>query len=156
MSAIFVRNSMMMSMKLKKSILRAFGAKIGRGVWVKPGVRVKYPWHLEIGDYCWIGEDVWIDNLTKVRIGNNVVLSQNSMLLCGNHNYKKSSFDLIMSEIHLDDGVWIGAKSIVCGGVTCESHSILTVNSVATCNMEAYYIYSGNPAEKIRERVISD
>ncbi len=57
---------------LKCSILRLFGAKIGKKVVIKPGVNVKYPWFLEIGDFSWIGEDVWIDNLGKVKIGANV------------------------------------------------------------------------------------
>ncbi len=55
-------------------ILRAFGARVGSGVVIKPSVRVKYPWHLELGEACWIGEDCWIDNLTTVRIGANACI----------------------------------------------------------------------------------
>ena len=134
---------------LKIFILRLFGAKIGKKVTLKPGINIKYPWFLEIGDNAWIGEKVWIDNLTRVKIGNNVCISQRALLICGNHNYKKSSFDLIVKEIIIENGVWIGANSTVCPGVTCFSHSILTFGSVATKNLEAYGIYSGNPAEKI-------
>ena len=61
----------------------------------------------------------------------NVCISQGATLLCGNHNFKKPGFDLIIDEIIVEDGVWIGAKSIVCPGVTLKSHSILTVGSVA-------------------------
>jgi putative colanic acid biosynthesis acetyltransferase WcaF len=100
----------------------------------------------------WIGENVWIDNLGKVTIGNNVCISQGALLLCGNHNYKKSTFDLIVGEIHLEEGVWVGAKSVVCPGVTLKSHAILTVGSVATTSLESYTINQGNPAVKIRER----
>ena len=57
-------------------------------------------------------------------------------------------------EIVLEDGVWIGAKAIVCPGVTCFSHSVLTVSSVATKNLEAFTIYQGNPAVKIKIREI--
>jgi putative colanic acid biosynthesis acetyltransferase WcaF len=76
------------------------------------------------------------------------------MLLCGNHNYKKSSFDLIVGKIHLEKGAWIGAHAVVCPGVVCKSHAILTVNSVATSNLEAFGIYQGNPAIKVKTRVI--
>jgi putative colanic acid biosynthesis acetyltransferase WcaF len=92
--------------------------------------------------------------LVPVKIGANVCISQGAMLLTGNHNYKKSTFDLITGEIILEDGVWIGAKSVVCPGVSCHSHAILTVGSIATKNLEAYSIYQGNPAIKIRERSI--
>lgn len=138
----------------KVFLLRLFGAKVGRGVVIKPSVNIKYPWLLSIGDYSWIGEKVWIDNLAEVVIGKNVCLSQGSFLLCGNHNYKKSTFDLEVGKILLEDGVWIGAKSTVCPGITCFSHSVLSVGSVATKNLEAYTIYQGVPAQKIRMREI--
>lgn len=139
---------------LKVVLLRLFGAKIGKGVNIKPNVNIKYPWLLEIGDYSWIGEKVWIDNLAPVKIGKNCCLSQGAMLLCGNHNYKKPTFDLIVKGITLEDGAWVGAMSVVCPGVTLKTHAILTVQSVATETLEPYMMYKGNPAVKIRERVM--
>jgi len=139
---------------LKIMVLKMFGAKIGKGVYIKPTVNIKYPWLLEIGNYVWIGEKVWIDNLEKISIGNNVCLSQGALLLTGNHNYKVSTFDLKIGEIILEDGVWIGAQSVVCPGVTCHSHSILSVNSVATKDLGQYSIYQGNPSIKVKERFI--
>ena len=116
--------------------------------------RIKYPWMLCIGNYSWIGEGVWIDNLANVDIGANCCISQGAMLLCGNHNFSVSSFDLIVEYITLEEGVWLGAKSIVTQGVTCYSHSVLSVGSVASKNLEAYTINRGNPAEKIKSRTI--
>jgi putative colanic acid biosynthesis acetyltransferase WcaF len=152
-NALFFINPFNPLSGLKVVFLRIFGAKIGSGVRINPSVNIKYPWHLEVGDHTWIGEKVWIDNLTKVTIGSNCCLSQGAMLLTGNHNYKKSTFDLIVNEILLEDGTWIGAQAIICPGVTCKSHSILTVGSVANADLEAYSIYQGNPALKIRGRV---
>jgi len=151
---VFFINPLNPFSKLKVLLLRLFGAEVGKGVVIKPAVNIKYPWLLKIGDYCWIGERVWIDNLDSVQIGNNVCISQGAMLLCGNHHYKKSTFDLIVQPINLEDGVWIGAQSVVTPGVKCLSHSILTVNSVATGVLDAYGIYQGNPAVKVRDRVM--
>lgn len=139
---------------LKVSLLRWFGARLGKGVVVKPAVNIKYPWKLTIGDYVWVGEKVWIDNLAMVTIGNNVCLSQGAMLLTGNHDYGKPTFDLMVSGITLEDGVWIGAQALVCPGVHAASHAVLSARSVATKNLEAYTIYQGNPAQPARERVI--
>jgi putative colanic acid biosynthesis acetyltransferase WcaF len=139
---------------IKVFLLRLFGAKIGKSVNIKPSVNIKYPWLLEVGNHVWIGEEVWIDNLAKVRIGSNVCISQGAMLLTGNHDFTKTTFDLRIGEITLEDGVWIGARAVVCPAVSCGSHSVLAVNSVATRNMEAFYIYRGNPAEKVRVREI--
>lgn len=138
---------------LKVWLLRKFGAKIGTGVVIKPSVNIKYPWLLIIGDHVWIGENVWIDNLAQVKIGSHSCLSQGAMLLCGSHNYKKTTFDLITGPIALEDGVWIGAKALVCPGITCHSHSVLAALSVANSNLNAYTIYQGNPAlpKRLRE-----
>lgn len=153
-NALFFLNPWNISSSIKVFLLKSFGAKVGTGVLIKPSVNIKYPWLLEVGNYVWIGESVWIDNLAKVQIGDNVCVSQGAMLLTGNHNYKKESFDLILGEIVLDEGCWIGAKSVVCPGVVCESHSILAVGSVANKKLEAHGIYQGNPAVLVRKREI--
>jgi len=154
-NVLFFINPMNPLSGLKKFLLRLFGAKIGNNVLIKPAVNIKFPWKLSIGDNSWIGERVWIDNLTEVSIGANVCISQGAMLLTGNHDYKKESFDLIIGKITLEDGAWIGAKSVVCPGVTVKSHAILSVNSIATKDLEAWQIYQGNPAIKVRKRIIT-
>lgn len=141
---------------LKRSLLRLFGSTIGRGVVLKPRITIKYPWRLTVGDHCWIGESVWIDNLGQVTLGSHCCLSQGALLLCGNHNYKKSTFDLMVGDITLEDGVWIGACASVGPGVMCGSHSVLTVGSVATRDLEAWMIYRGNPAARIASRKLNE
>lgn len=153
-NAAFLLNPMNPFSGLKKFVLRIFGAQIGSKVVIKQRVNVKYPWFLKIGDNSWIGEDVWIDNLAQVDIGANCCVSQGALLLCGNHNYKKEAFDLMVGEIILEEGVWIGAKAIVTGGVRCESHSLLAAGSVTSKNLIAYTIYRGNPAIKVIDRKI--
>lgn len=152
---LFIRNPLFLFQGAKKWLLQLFGAQIGKGLIIKPGVNIKFPWKLKIGDHVWIGENVWIDNLDRVIIDDNVCISQGALLLTGNHDYTKASFDYRNASIELEDGVWIGAKAVVCPGVICQSHSILTVNSVATSKLEAYQIYQGNPAQKVRTRIIN-
>lgn len=155
-SAVFFRHPLFAFSGIKVFLLRVFGARVGKKVVIKPCVTIKYPWFLSIGDQVWIGENAWIDNLGMVTIGNNVCLSQGCLLLCGNHDYRKATFDLVVKEIVLEDGVWLGAKSIVCGGTICRDHSVLGVGSVAGKELEAYSVYQGNPAVKVRERTIDE
>lgn len=140
---------------IKRFLLKLFGAKLGVGVVIKPAVNIKYPWFLRVGNHVWIGEQVWIDNLSEVVIGDHSCLSQGALILTGNHNYRRSTFDLTSQPITIDDGVWIGAKAVVCPGVRCHSHSVLAVNSVATRSLEEYGIYQGNPAVWVRKRDIA-
>ena len=155
-NACFFQNPLSVWSGGKRFLLRMFGAKIGKSVIIKHRVNIKYPWRLMVGDCSWIGEGVWIENHVQVSIGANCCLSQDALLLTGNHNYKKSTFDLIVREIKLEDGVWIGARAIVSPGVNAGSHSVLAIGSVATQNLEAYTIYQGNPATAIRKREIAE
>lgn len=154
-NSIFFKTGILPFYGIKSALLRSFGAEIGKGLVIKQCISIKYPWFLSIGDHCWIGEQVWIDNLAHIKIGNNVCISQGALLLCGNHDYTKETFDLKVQPIDIEDGVWIGARAVVCPGTVCKDHSVLTVQSVASGVMESYSIYQGNPATRIKERIIS-
>lgn len=140
---------------LKVVLLRAFGAKIGRKVVIKPWVKIKFPWNLSLADHVWLGEEVWIDNISMVTISSHVCVSQGAFLLTGNHNYSKSYFPLISKPILIEEGVWVCAKAVVTGGVTLKSHSILSLGCIATKDLDSYYIYGNFPLEKIKPRTIS-
>ena len=154
-SAMFFRHDLSLLSRPKVWWLRRFGARVGKGVLIKPSVQIKFPWKLSIGDHSWIGEHVWIDNLERVDIGANVCISQGALLLTGNHDYTKSTFDLIVKPITLEDGVWIGARAVVGPGIRARTHAVLAVGSVATQELEAYGVYRGNPAERVKERELN-
>jgi putative colanic acid biosynthesis acetyltransferase WcaF len=135
--------------------LRAFGARIGVGVTIKPQVKITFPWKLTIGDHVWLGEECWLLNLERIVIGSNVCISQRAFVCTGSHNYKSLTFDLIVKPVTLEDGCWIGASAWVGPGVIVGTHAVLTARSVASNNLEPYGIYRGNPAVFLRPRIIS-
>jgi putative colanic acid biosynthesis acetyltransferase WcaF len=141
---------------LKRTVLRLFGARIGRNVTIKPQVKITFPWKLTVGDHVWLGEECWLLNLDRIVIGSHVCISQRAFLCTGSHDYKRASFDLMTRPITLADGAWLGAGSWVGPGVTVGSHAVLTAGSVAARNLEAYGIYRGNPAGRVKQRVISE
>ncbi len=151
---LFISTRFPFPSSLKITLLKIFGTKAGKGIVIKPNVKIKYPWFLEIGNNVWIGEGVWIDNLTEVKIGNNVCISQGAYIMTGNHNYKKVTFDLMIEPVIIEDGVWIGAKAVICPGVKLKNHSVISAGSVITHDTEPYTIYQGIPAKEIRKRII--
>jgi len=151
-SALAFRHSLAVWSGLKVAILRVFGAQVGTGVIIKPSVQIKFPWKLVIGNDVWIGEHVWIDNLDMVTIGSDVCISQGAMLLCGSHDYRRETFDLITQSITIEDGAWVCARVIICPGVIVGECAVLTAGSVATNGITPNAIYQGNPAMHKRER----
>ena len=136
----------------KRGLLKWFGAKVGDRVVIKPRVTIKHPWRLCLGDHVWIGEGVWIDNLAEVSIGSHVCVSQDAYLLTGNHDYKDHRFGLITQGITIEDGAWVGARSVICPGVRVASGSVLAAGSVLTRSTIVDGIYAGNPAQWVRDR----
>ncbi len=67
-SFVFIKSAFPWPVIFKRFILRLFGAKLGKGVVLKPSINIKYPWKLNVGNHVWIGKNVWIDNLASVTI----------------------------------------------------------------------------------------
>jgi putative colanic acid biosynthesis acetyltransferase WcaF len=147
-----LRSSVIPSSRIRVFLLRIFGARIGDGVVLKPGIRVKYPWLLSLGDRSWIGEDVWIDNLANVTIGSDVCISQGAYFCTGNHDWSDGAFGLIVKPIVLENGSWVGARSMICPGVTVHECGIAAAGSVVSKDVPAFEIHAGNPATLVRIR----
>jgi putative colanic acid biosynthesis acetyltransferase WcaF len=119
---------------------------------IKPHVRIKFPWRLTVGDDCWIGQDVWIDNIADVRLGSHVCISQGAYFCTGSHDYRLTSFDLVIGEIVVENGAWIAAKSLILGGVLIGPNALVAGGSVVTGDVAAGTIVGGNPAKIIKMR----
>jgi len=140
---------------LKCFVLRAFGARVGKNVTIKPQVKITFPWKLTVGGHVWLGEECWLLNLERINLGSHVCISQRAFLCTGSHDYKRTSFNLIVKPITLENGAWLGAGCWVGPGVTVGAHAVLTAGSVAAKNLEANGIYRGNPAALVKQRIIS-
>jgi putative colanic acid biosynthesis acetyltransferase WcaF len=149
-----LRSSFTPASSMRRGILRLFGARIGRGTVIKRGVRIKYPWLFGMGDYCWLGEDCWIDNAAPVTLGSHVCISQGAYLCTGNHDWSDPTFGLVMDPIDIRDGACIGAKALLSPGVEISECAVVTAGSVVTQDIPPFQVYGGNPASFLRRREI--
>lgn len=117
--------------RLRVSVLRAFGARIGEGVLIH-AVRVQWPWKLEIGDASWIGESVWLLNQEPIRIGSNVCLSQGVLLCAGSHDRRSPTFECDNGPITVGDGAWVAARATVLRGVTIGARALVGATALVT------------------------
>ena len=153
-AAPIVRSQVVPFSALRVVLLRLFGARIGRRVVIRPGVNVKYPWHLSVGDDTWIGERVWIDCLTSVCIGSDVCISQGAYFCTGNHNWSDPGFGLMIAPIQLNDASWVGAMSTMTPGAVLGTGAIAAAGSVISGTVPDFEIYAGNPARFLKKRVL--
>lgn len=138
----------------RAGILRVFGAAIGTGVILKPRLRVKFPWRLAIGNNSWVGENVWIDNLGEVIIGNDCCISQGVYICTGSHDWSRPTFDLLVGNIKIESGAWLAARSIVGPGVHIGEGAVLALGAVATTDIAEWTINAGSPAAFVKRRTV--
>lgn len=132
---------------LRVALLRGFGSVIGRGVVIRSGVNISFPWRLRVGDHVWIGEGVRILSLAEVTIGSNVCLSQEVFLCTGTHDFRRDSFDLITRPISVESGVWIAARAFVGPGVKISDKAVVAAGAVIVKDVPAHSLALGNPAQ---------
>ena len=77
----FFRNSPRIAFGYRNTILRLFGAKIGKHVHIYSSTVIWFPWNLEIGDWSAIGEETLIYNLGKVTIGEGAVIGAGTVMV---------------------------------------------------------------------------
>jgi putative colanic acid biosynthesis acetyltransferase WcaF len=137
----------------RRFLLRCFGAKIGKGVIIRPTAQITYPWKLSIGDFSWIGDDVVLYNLGEITIGKNAVISQRSYICTGSHDYKKDTFDIFSKPIIIKDECWLATDVFVGPGVTIDTAMVIGArSSVYNDVLDAPGVYKGNPAKFVALR----
>lgn len=148
---LLVTNALQVSSRVRVAALRAFGAKIGSGVIYRPRTRVKFPWKLEIGDDCWIGEGVWIHNQDQVTIGHDVVISQETFITTGSHHFA-ADMALTTSPVRVESGAWIASRCIVLAGATIGRSALVSAGTTVRKDAPAGQVIVGSPARGVHSR----
>ncbi|MFZ5448844.1 MAG: WcaF family extracellular polysaccharide biosynthesis acetyltransferase [Thermodesulfobacteriota bacterium] len=136
----------------RSRLLRLFGANIGKNVKIRPKTRVHYPWRVEIGDYCQIGDDAWLYSIGHIKIGNNTVISQKTFLCTAGHDHNDPYFRTLVKPITVGNGVWIASDVYVAPGVTIGDNSVIGARSSVFKDIPPGVICYGNPCKVIKRR----
>ncbi len=136
----------------RRWLLRAFGAKVGKGVILRPSMHTQFPWKVSIGDYSWIGDEVVLYSLGEIEIGANVVISQRSYICTGSHDYKAESFPIYAKKITIEDECWLATDVYVAPDVTIGRGTVVGARSSVFGDLPAGIIALGSPAKKIKNR----
>lgn len=150
--AVFFLGGLPWPSAVRVAWLRAFGAKIGRGVTIRRGVNISYPWRLTVGDHVWLGEEVMILSLAQVTLGSNVCISQRAFLCTGSHAFHSSAFELRTKPIVVHESSWVAAQVFVAPGVEIGPGSRVGAGSVVLATVPPGVSVLGNPAAPLPSR----
>ncbi|MBW4417997.1 MAG: hormogonium polysaccharide biosynthesis acetyltransferase HpsU [Myxacorys californica WJT36-NPBG1] len=137
---------------IRRGILRLFGAKVGKGVLVRPTARFTYPWNVEIGDYSWIGDDVVFYSLDRIQIGEHCVISQKTYLCTGSHDLHDPSFGLVTGAIAIGNGAWIATDCFIAPGVQIGANAVVGTRSSVFTSLPEQQVCWGTPCRPQYER----
>lgn len=135
--------------KFRPYFLRLFGASVGLRVYIRRGIRIQFPWNLEIGDDSWIGEEVWFINHEKITVGSNVCISQRSIICSGGHDYRSASLEYSHKPIEIKDGAWICLDAKVLPGVIIGECSVVSAGEVVSKSLPDNSMLIGGQVRQI-------
>lgn len=136
----------------RRSLLRVFGAQVDSTAKVYPGVRVWYPRNLVMSRYATLGPNVNCYCMSTIYLGEYALVSQGAYLCGGTHNIDAAEFELQVGAIYLEAQSWVAAEAFVGPGVNVGHGAVLGARAVAVKDLDAWGVYVGNPARKIRMR----
>jgi acetyltransferase-like isoleucine patch superfamily enzyme len=122
---------------------------------------------IEIGDYCFLGENSKVWALEKITIGHRVMVSHNCFIVDnlthpmdpGIRHAKylakiglkeKTEPDLEPAPVVVEDDVWVGACAILLPGVRVGQGSVIGAGAVVTTGIPPRVLAVGNPARVVR------
>lgn len=136
----------------RSSLLRLFGATVGRKCQIKRSAHFECPWNFSCGDNCAVGEHAIVYALGRITMGNRCCLSQYAHLCAGSHDLNHHTLPLLRPPITLKDDAWLLADAFVGPDVTINEGAVLGARASAFKDLEAWSVYVGNPAKKIKDR----
>ncbi|GAA1829382.1 putative colanic acid biosynthesis acetyltransferase [Nocardioides marinus] len=153
---LFIETTFPWPSRAKEIVLRRFGAKIGKRFYIRPGVRIHFPWKLICDDDVWIGEGTMILNLDTVHLKNDTALAHDVFLAAAGHDIRDRAFRYANRPIVLGPGVWVASRAFVGPGVTIEEGSVVLPGAVVTAPVGQYQVVGGVPARPVATRHVRE
>lgn len=138
----------------RRSLLRLFGAKLGRGAKVFSTARIWAPWNLAMGDYSTIAPDVDCYSAGRITIGAHTTISQYSFLCAASHDHTHPNIPLFTAPISIGDQVWVCADVFVGPGVSIGDGTVVGARSSVFTDLPAWKVCMGSPARARSDRIL--
>jgi maltose O-acetyltransferase len=106
-----------------------------------------------VGRNSRINRDCTLDIRNGLRIGDNVSISPEVMLLGESHDYNDPTFSCVETgPVTIEDHVWIGSRATILPGVTVGRGAVVAAGSIVTKNVTPMTVVAGVPAKPVAVR----
>jgi putative colanic acid biosynthesis acetyltransferase WcaF len=133
----------------RRTVLRLFGARVGRQARVHASARLYMPWNVELGEWSAVGPEVFIYSLGKVRIGARATVSYRTHVCAGTHDFTDPTLPLVKPAVTIEDDAWIGTEAFIGPGVVIGRGAIVAARAVVVTDVEPLTVVGGHPAHPI-------
>ncbi|MBO6739735.1 MAG: hypothetical protein JJ916_07745 [Phycisphaerales bacterium] len=133
----------------RRSVLRLFGARIGKGVRLHPSVKVIIPWNIDIADGVIVHQSAILYALGPIRIGKDSEIGPHAHICAGTHDFSDPAFTLLRQPITIGERCLIGIGSFIAPDTVIADGTILEPRCAMYTNTEAGGVYIGNPGKRI-------
>jgi maltose O-acetyltransferase len=136
------------SCRLRPRLLGLIGVSIAGGVRIRGGGRFEGG-RIVIGQGCFINRGCYFDATGTIRLGHRVTVGHGAALITASHVAdcaEARAGKVTARDVHVGDGVWIGANAIILPGVSIGAGSIVGAGAVVTRDVPANVLVAGNPA----------
>ena len=143
-----------MTWRMRTRVLRLLGLQIGKGGGYSAGTWLGGA-DIVLGEASGCNIGCVFDNLGPIRIGRNVAIGHQVMLLTSAHEVRvggeKAMGKVAGLGITVHDGVWIGARATIMPGVTIGEGCVIGAGAVVTKDCAPRGMYLGVPAARVRD-----
>jgi maltose O-acetyltransferase len=110
---------------------------------------LKCPQNIELGNNVVIGTNVILGAASPIRLGNNVRISRDVLIETAGLNFQDHSppYPHISKAIDIEQGVWVGARAIILGGVRIGENAVIASGALVNKDVPANAIVAGVPAK---------
>jgi len=142
---------------IRYAIVRTLAESLGDNVRINENVYLYNLSNLRVGSNVSIWPMCYIECSGKVIIGNDVSIAHSVTIMSEEHNYKDRRIPIkdqgkAYAPVIIKDNVWIGAKATILSGVTIGSGAIVGAGAVVTKDVPENTIVAGVPARIIKTR----
>jgi putative colanic acid biosynthesis acetyltransferase WcaF len=153
---VFFLSSLPWPMRLKRALLRAFGARIGRGLYLRPRVNIHFPWRLQVGDHCWIGEGCEILNFEAFTMADHSALAHFVYVAAGSHDISSPTMAYQHAPVSIGTGAWVASRAFLGPGVHVGDYAVVAAGAVVVRDVAPHDIVGGSPARPLGRRTIRE